>query len=148
MEPELVLMAVSFAMITGAVIVFIISAIQRGKLREMAHRERLAMIERGVAPPPEVDPGRFERALGQPAWDEEVAARAARYRRIGVIFMGLGAALWFIITFAGDAPEEGFGVGGAVVVLGAALYINSQLELKHAPPRRSSTSKNTGTLEP
>lgn len=148
MEPEgLVLMVVACAMVTGAVLVFVISAIQRGKYREMAHRERLAMIERGIAPPPEVDPARFERAMGQPAWDAEVVARAARYRRVGVVIMGLGAALWFMITFAGDAPASGFGVGGAIVVLGAALYINSQLELKHAPPRRS-TPTNAGTLEP
>lgn len=137
MEPEEVFMFIAFMMIVGALIVFIMSARQRGKLREMAHRERLAMIERGVAPPPEVDPGRFERAMGQPLWDEEVAARAARYRRMGVILMGLGVALWFIMTFAGDAPQAGFGVGGAIVVLGTALYINSQLELKHAPPRRA-----------
>jgi hypothetical protein len=147
-EPEgLVLMVVACAMVTGAVLVFVISAIQRGKYREMAHRERLAMIERGIAPPPELDPGRFERAMGQPTWDAEVAARAARYRRVGVIFMGLGAALWFMITFAGDAPESGFGVGGAIVVLGAALYVNSQLELRHAPPRHS-TPKNPGSQEP
>jgi hypothetical protein len=85
--------------------------------------------------------------MGQPLWDEEVAARAARYRRMGVIFMGLGVALWFIMTFAGDAPEGGFGVGGAVFVLGAALYINSQLELKHAPPRRSKTLPTQRTSE-
>lgn len=146
MDPEEVVALIGFTFIVAAGAVFIMSVFQRGKAREMAHRERLAMIERGVAPPPEVDPGRFERAMGQPAWDEEVAARAARYRRIGVIFMGLGAALWFIITFAGEAPRGGFGVGGAIVVLGAALYINSQLELKHAPPRRSAplpTSRTT-----
>jgi len=147
-NPEEVFSLIAFTMIVAATVVFIMSAIQRGKLREMAHRERLAMIERGVAPPPEVDPGRFERAMGQPLWDEEVAARAARYRRMGVIFMGLGVALWFIITFAGDAPEEGFGVGGAIVVLGAALYINSQLELKHAPPRRSAPAPRTPALRP
>ncbi|MGH9312626.1 MAG: DUF6249 domain-containing protein [Vicinamibacterales bacterium] len=135
MQPEEAFTVVALTLIVGAAVAFIMSIFQRGKLREMAHRERLAMIERGLAPPPEVDPVRFERAMGQPLWDEEVAARAARYRRMGVIFMGLGVALWFIITFAGDAPEEGFGVGGAVFVLGAALYINSQLELRHAPPR-------------
>jgi hypothetical protein len=132
-------MAVSFAMITGAVVVVVISGMQRAKLREMAHRERLAMIERGIAPPPEIDPGRFERALGQPAWDEKIASRAARYRRIGVIFIGLGAALWFIIAFAAGEPETGFGIGGAFAVLGAALYANSHLELKHAPPGRSTS---------
>lgn len=136
MTPEEVIWFVSLALILAGVGVFIVTAIQRGRLRELAHRERLAMIERGIAPPPEIDPGRFERAMGQPLWDEEVAARASRYRRMGVIFMGLGVALWFIITFAGGAAEEGFGVGGAVFVLGGALYINSQLELKHAPPRR------------
>jgi hypothetical protein len=146
-EPEgLVLTVVAFAMITGAVIVFIIGTIQRGKAREMAHRERLAMIERGLAPPPEVDPGRFERAMGQPGWDEEVAKRAARYRRIGVIFMGIGAGLWFIITFASGAGEQGFGIGGAVAVLGAAFYINSVLELKHSPPRRATPT--TPALSP
>ncbi len=139
MQPEEVFSLIAFTMIVAATVVFIMSALQRGKLREMAHRERLAMIERGVAPPPEVDPGRFERAMGQPAWDEAVAERSARYRRSGVILMGLGVGLWFIITFAGDAAENGFGVGGAIFVLGAALYINSQLELKHSPPRRPPT---------
>jgi hypothetical protein len=154
-QSEEVFSLIAFTMIVAATVVFIMSALQRGKLREMAHRERLAMIERGVAPPPEVDPGRFERAMGQPMWDEEVAARAARYRRMGVILMGLGVGLWFLITFAGDAPEGGFGVGGAIVVLGAALYINSQLELKHAPPRRSTAttqrvarSENSENREP
>ena len=162
MDPEEVFALIGFTFIVAAGAVFIMSVFQRGKAREMAHRERLAMIERGLAPPPEVDPGRFERAMGQPLWDEEVAARAARYRRMGVILMGLGVGLWFIITFAGETPQSGFGVGGAIVVLGAALYINSQLELKHAPPRRSAqpptprTSRTTSaensessrTLEP
>ena len=67
---------------------------------------------------------------------------------MGVIFIGLGVGLWFIITFAGEAPENGFGVGGAIVVLGAALYINSQLELKHAPPRRSATVAATRISRP
>jgi hypothetical protein len=149
-EGEFAVVIVAFAMITGAVLVVVISGLQRGKLREMAHRERLAMIEKGIAPPPEMDPGRFERAMGQPAWDDEVAARAARYRRIGVVFIGIGAALWFVITFAGDAPETGFGLGGAVAVLGVAFYVNSQLELKHAPRRSPKTlePRNSGTSEP
>jgi hypothetical protein len=136
--------AVTFSMVILAGSFIIIAGMRyRSRAMEMAHRERLAMIERGIAPPPEVDPGRFERAMGLPAWDEEVAARSARDRRIGVIFMGIGAALWFLITFAGGAPETGFGLGGAVAVLGIAFYVNSQLELRHATPRRSPK-----TLEP
>jgi hypothetical protein len=126
---------ISLALIIAGVAMFVVTAVQRGRLRELAHRERIAMIERGLAPPPEVDPARFERAMGQPDWDEEVLARSGRFRRGGVLIMGVGLALWFMITFAGENPGAGFGVGGAIVVLGAALYFISSLELKHARPR-------------
>ena len=36
----------------------------RRQIREMEHRERLAMIERGLVPAPEVDPGAFDRRFG------------------------------------------------------------------------------------
>lgn len=132
---------VFLSMVVGGVVCLVFVIWQRGRMRELAHRERLAMIERGIAPPPEVDPGRFERALGQRPWDAEVAARAARYRRSGVLAMGLGAGLFLIITFAGGAPEIGFGVGASVAVLGVALYANSHLELRHLPPPRTNTDK-------
>jgi hypothetical protein len=105
-QPEDVFaMTAALLIITGA-IVLVVSMIQRGRLREMAHRERLARIERGVAPPPEVDPESFERAMGQPTWDERVVERSARYRRAGVIVMGLGAGLWMIIGFAAGARSS------------------------------------------
>jgi hypothetical protein len=116
---------------------------QRGRLRELAHKERLAMIERGLAPPPEVDPARFEQAMGQQPWDAEVASRAARYRRMGVSVMGLGAGLFMMIAFAGQAPSMAFGVGGALFVLGIALYINSHLEMRNIPPRSPSAHEQT-----
>jgi hypothetical protein len=135
-QPEDVFaMTAALLIITGA-IVLVVSMIQRGRLREMAHRERLARIERGIAPPPEVDPASFERAMGQRTWDERVVERAARYRRAGVIVMGLGAGLWMIIGFAAGEPGIAFGVGGAVFVLGLALYFNSEMELRHAPRTR------------
>jgi hypothetical protein len=121
--------------ITGAV-VLVFSMIQRGRMREMAHQERLARIERGIAPPPELDPENFERAMGQPTWDERVVERSARYRRAGVIVMGLGAGLWMIIGFAAGELATAFGIGGAIVVLGLALFFNSELELRHSSRTR------------
>jgi hypothetical protein len=135
-------MTAALLIITGA-IVLVVSMIQRGRLREMAHRERLARIERGVAPPPEVDPESFERAMGQPTWDERVVERSARYRRAGVIVMGLGAGLWMIIGFAAGEPGIAFGIGGAIFVLGLALYLNSELELRHSARTRRRTVART-----
>jgi hypothetical protein len=140
-DPEEVFaMTAALLIITGA-IVLVVSMIQRGRLREMAHRERLARIERGIAPPPEVDPESFERAMGQPTWDERVLERSARYRRAGVVVMALGAGLWMIIGFAAGEPGVAFGVGGAIFVLGLALYSNSELELRHSSRRRRPVSR-------
>jgi hypothetical protein len=145
---EVFALTATLLIVTGAV-VLVVSMIQRGRLREMAHKERLARIERGLAPPPEVDPASFERAMGQPTWDERVVERSARYRRAGVIVMALGAGLWMIIGFAAGEPAIAFGIGGAIFVLGLALYFNSEMELRHASrTRRTSTSQQASHPEP
>ena len=42
--------------ILGGITAGIVSSITRGRVREMEIRERIAMIERGMVPPPESDP--------------------------------------------------------------------------------------------
>jgi hypothetical protein len=138
---DVVIMMLAIAVIVGAVAVLIMTFWQRGRLRELAHKERLAMIERGLAPPPEVDPARFEQAMGQRPWDADVASRAARYRRMGVSVMGLGAGLFLLIAFAGGDGEKAFGIGGAIFVLGIALYVNSNLEMRNIPPASASIDR-------
>jgi len=103
----------------------------RAKLRELAYKERIAMIERGLVPPPETDPGAFDRALGE-AVKTRVGAeprapgeRALRHRTAGVALIALGLGLMLIIGFAGGAPGAGIGVGGAIMVVGAAGLVNS-----------------------
>jgi hypothetical protein len=140
-QPEEAFAIVAAMFLACAGVVFVITAWQRGRLRELAHKERLAMIERGLAPPPEVDPARFEQAMGQRPWDAEVARRAARYRRMGVIIIGLGAGLFMLIGFAAEAPAAAFGVGGALVALGIALYVNSHLEMRDIPPTSASIDR-------
>ena len=68
----------------------------RQRLRELAMRERIAMIERGLVPPPEVDPVRFERIVGastRPRSERGAARPRARRARH-------------------DARSEGTGPGG------------------------------------
>ena len=44
------------------------------RMRELRIRERIAMIEKGLVPPPEVDPAGFDRAMGR--YDRQVRTAA------------------------------------------------------------------------
>ncbi len=49
--------------IIGAFTTAIVATLSRARVRELEVRERIAMIERGLVPPPEVDPRGFDRAM-------------------------------------------------------------------------------------
>ena len=135
-EGEEVTVFLMTLLILAGVAVLWMAMQSRRRIREMEHRERLAMIERGLIPPPELDPGLFERRTGMTSGPEPQAA--ARSRSIGVMMIGIGLGLIIMITFAGGAPSMGVGVGGAFAVLGAAFYINAMLsrrqDVYEAPP--------------
>ena len=94
---------------------------QRSKRREMVHRERLAMIERGLVPPPETDPARFERVMN---WHEEDDRRSGG-RRAGLILIAVGLGLAMLISLASGETGVGIGVGGMLVLIGLALLISA-----------------------
>ena len=133
-----------FAMLIMAGVGLMIAAMfNRRGLREMEHRERLAMIERGLMPSPESDPGGFESAAGFKSIAESPAG--VRYRTAGVMMIGFGLALLMLITFTTHEPGVGFGVGGGFAVLGAASLLNyllisrreqSRSSLRWTPPAR------------
>jgi hypothetical protein len=86
----------------------------------MAHRERLAMIERGLTPPSPVHPemrGDSPRQVG--------SARSRRSMSLGILTIGLGLGLGVMIGFAGGAPDAAVGIGGAIVLVGGALVVNA-----------------------
>jgi hypothetical protein len=120
--------------VAGGVVVIVMAMYQRTKTLEMQHRERLAMIERGLMPPP--DPG-APRNLFAPA--PRAAAAAApprsRYTTLGVAMVGVGLGLMLLIGVAGGTPDAGIGIGGAVAILGAAFIVNGYLQRSaHVPP--------------
>jgi len=51
--------------IIGGISVAITSIRAEARLRELRIRERIAMIEKGLVPSPEVDPRGFDRAMGR-----------------------------------------------------------------------------------
>ena len=91
----------------------------RRTLRELEIKERVALIEKGLSPPPELMPTGSVDEVHSPG------TRADRYRTAGILFVGLGLALMLLLGAAANVPAIGVGVGGAIALLGAALIANS-----------------------
>lgn len=107
--------------ILAGVGLMVVSMMNRRKIREMEHRERLAMIERGLVPSPESDPAGFESAAGFRAAPPD---SGVRYRTAGVLLMGIGLGLTVLISFSAGEPFVGIGIGGGWAILGAASLLN------------------------
>jgi hypothetical protein len=123
-------------LIIAAVVVIGMGIQSRRQIREMEHRERLAMIERGLTPAIDLDSAAEERSPS----NEDAArhARVLRWRTAGIMMIGLGLAEFFLVTFTVNA-EIGIGVGGALAVIGAAFFANAMMLQKSArtPVRRA-----------
>ena len=113
--------------IVGTICTFafvIVLTLSKARVRELEVRERIAMIERGLVPPPEVDPRGFDRAMLLMA-ERKRYRSPGRHRRAGVILMGIGFGLVMLIGVAGGSMNEGIGIGGFFVIIGLAFFINS-----------------------
>jgi len=109
--------------IAGGVFLIVQALKYRQKILEMAHRERLAMIERGLRP------------AGGPVTDLAPAGAKARSSRMmsgGIVVVGLGLAIAMVIGFASGEPDIAVGIGGAIAVLGAAFIVTAYV--KHRQP--------------
>jgi hypothetical protein len=122
---EVIVVIVSALGILAGVAVIWMAMQSRRQIRELEHRERLAMIERGLAPAPEVDPLGFEQRFAPQRTPP--SAGSVRARSSGVIMISLGLAFMFFMTFTAGEPGVGLGLGGAFAVVGAGFFINSIL---------------------
>jgi hypothetical protein len=114
----------------------IVMTLSRTRIRELQIRERIAMIERGLMPPPEVDPRGFDQAMSR-LERREVRRGSGRHRRAGVTLMGVGFGLMVLIAFTAGNVGTAIGVGGFLVVMGMAFFINSLIDGNDYPPSRS-----------
>ncbi|HEY7442983.1 MAG TPA: DUF6249 domain-containing protein [Vicinamibacterales bacterium] len=122
--------AVAVAGIAGWVLITLYGMYLRSRRREMAHRERVAMIEKGIAPPPEADPAKFELLAGLDNGLSTVRhdIRAGRARRAGVVIMGVGMGVGWLLALTAD-NQVGLGVGGMIFILGLAFFLSASLDL-------------------
>src|SRR5262245_8804460 len=85
--------------IAGGILYSIVKTVMRARVRELEIRERIAMIERGLVPPPEVDPRGFDRAMAR--LDYAISQRPSsgvRHRRAGVTMIGVGLGLLVLLS--------------------------------------------------
>ena len=112
MDPETMSVFIPISAILGGIAFGCFSLWAGVKRREMIHRERLAMIERGIALPPETQ--------------EAASHGRPRALHVGTILVGIGLRLGLLIPLAseGEAILPAVGVGGLLVILGGAFLIN------------------------
>ena len=126
----------------------IVLTLSKARVRELEVRERIAMIERGLVPPPEVDPRGFDRAMDR--YERYRHRSPGRHRRAGITLMGVGFGLVMLIGVAGGSMNEGIGVGGFLVIMGFAFFINSLFDhpREEYPPVPSRSSGAPGPITP
>ena len=135
-EAAAMLIALLGMVVLTGLVVTIAGMRQRTRMLEMQHRERLAMIEKGLLPSPELDPSGF----AQGGWREKrQSTTAVRMQSVGIIVIGFGLAIATVISVASEEPTVGIGVGGAIAILGVAFVVNAlvtghQTATWHHPP--------------
>ena len=121
-----------------------IVATSSARVRKLEVRERNEMIEKGLVPPPEVDPHGFDRAMDR--YDRYSVRAPRRHRSAGVTLMGVGFGLMVLIAFAGESPSSALGVGGFLVVIGLAFFLNSLFDRND--PSMPPAGPRSGPVEP
>jgi hypothetical protein len=127
---EAVVIAICSLFIAAGVAIIWMAMQSRRQIREMEHRERLAMIERGMVPPPEVDPGTFDRQF---SYAQPRSTGSIRTRVAGVFMISLGLAFMFMLTLLTGEPAIGVGVGGAFAIVGAGFLVSSFITSRPGP---------------
>jgi hypothetical protein len=130
-ESAVVVCFITIVAIIGLWAYINVRSVSRSKIRELQIRVRISLIARG-----------FDKALATDvATVMEYRARhgSVRHRRAGTTLIGVGLGLWMMISFAGDAPQTGIGVGGFLVMIGLAFLVNGLFE-RDPEPAKSSTA--------
>ena len=143
MDENVVFVSIPLAVIVGGIVVIALGMFQRTRVLEMAHRERLAMIERGLVPPPHEHAemrGEAGRTL--------VSVKVRRAMTLGILLIGVGLGLGLLIGFAADAPEAAVGVGGAIVMVGGALVVNAVVMARSAVAEPARTISAASAVPP
>jgi hypothetical protein len=121
----------------GGVIVVIAGMWHRARVLEMAHRERLAMIERGMVPPSDL----------MQAYREQPTARGRRLLSAGIVVVGMGLAIGLLLAFTSREGAIAMGIGGSIVVLGATFIATGLAVRSLSGPETAAIQRSTPWID-
>jgi uncharacterized membrane protein HdeD (DUF308 family) len=134
----LVFIGLMATMVAG-VFIIVTGIRHRAQSLEMAHRERMAMIEKGIVPSPETNPGHaaWAGATGSAGFQRMLHDRptysSQRSLTLGIVIVAIGVGFMILIGIAARTPDVAIGIGGAIVVVGVAFIVIAQVK-RSAPP--------------
>ena len=130
----LFIFAIPIVAITGGITVAIVRAIGRQRVIELAQRERIAAIERGVdptkLPPLNLLGGAEMENILDFTERQGTPLRRAQSLMIGglvTLFAGVGITIFLLVAVSGGDREKAWAVGLIPAFVGAALLISSKL---------------------
>jgi len=123
---------IAIVAVAGGILMSILSASHRARIRELEIRERIAMIDRGMVPPPETDPSGFERRMERVHFVQH-RYEGNRFRSAGIMVISVGFGLAMLLWFVG-VPRVGMGLGGFLTFLGLGLLANGLFHSAPPPP--------------
>jgi hypothetical protein len=115
---------VFLAMLGAWLVITVVGMLIGMRRKEHAHRERVAMIERGIAPP-EMYADDDKGAAQQPVFREQRAPLPSIVaRKLGVLILfGAAGIAWLIFIL--DDPRIALGVGGLLGMIGLGFIVVS-----------------------
>ena len=118
---SLIALVIPIVAIAGWMIYAIVAVVMRARIRELEVRARIAMIEKGIMPPPERDPAGFEKAISEADVQPAASYRAYKHRSAGITLVAVGLGLWVMMY-------PNFRVGGFLVVVGLGFIVSGMFE--------------------
>jgi hypothetical protein len=114
---------VPVAAISGWVFITLFRLYLVGRTREQAHRERMAMIERGLTPPAETAAAAID-------WRGGTNSNpVSRNRRTGIILIGVGVGLAVMLGVV-DTGTRSMGASAFLIVLGVAFLLIAMFDAR------------------
>ncbi len=130
MIPLIVMMAIPMIAIVGGITHGIIKSIHRQRLRELAHKERIAALEKGINPqdlPPTMSNMAFADQVESHNTEHSQLVRSQRFFLWGAITLGVGIAAAFGIHNAPDADAGAAFAGVGIAFVGIALMLAGRM---------------------
>lgn len=133
MDPQLSPGQIVFLGLVAAWLVFVLFGMLFSHLRKaQAHRERLAMIEKGLVPPAELYSPKYD----APPWAQHAVIHERRgfgpppgvvARKLGILIIGAGAGIGWLLYLLPNGPgaESALAVGGFIAIIGLAFIVTS-----------------------